>query len=103
MSHNTSSIASSLKIRLGLDSQDLTVLLIKLLMCRPTALFWKFTKISQKQGIKSNEKLYNLKCAITDIYDVYLYFYWLLTLLKKRCFHCNRNGSHWNFLFILCE
>ena len=37
--------------------------------------FWKSTKIGQKQGIKSNEKLYNVKRAITDIYDMYLYLY----------------------------
>ena len=41
-------------------------------MHKLAASFWKSTKISQKQGIKSNEKLYNVKCAITDIYDVYL-------------------------------
>ena len=52
-------------------------------MHKLTASFWKSTKIFQKQGIKSNEILYNLKCAITDIYDVYLYFYWLLTLLME--------------------
>ena len=36
-----------------------------------------------KQGMKSIEKLYNLKCVITDIYDVYLCIYWLLTLFNR--------------------
>ena len=58
-------------------------LLIELLVHKPTASFWKSTKITPKQVIKSNEKLYNEKCAITDIYDVYLYVYWLLTLLME--------------------
>ena len=43
-------------------------LLIELLMHKSTALFRKFTKIGQKQGIKSSENVYNLKCAITDLY-----------------------------------
>ena len=34
-----------------------------------------------KAGIKFIEELYNVKGAIIRIYDVYLYFYWLLTLL----------------------
>ena len=65
MSHNTTPIALILKIRLGLDSQDfkldcdtikvhLTSSLIKLFTHKLTA---SFTKISQKQCIKSNEKL----------------------------------------------
>ena len=47
--------------------------LIELLTHKPRASFRKSTKIDQKQGIKSNEKLYIVKCAITDLYDVYLY------------------------------
>ena len=54
---------------------------LNLLTHKPAVSLWKSTKIGQKQGIKSNEKLHNVKCAITNIYDVYLYFYWLLTLL----------------------
>ena len=54
---------------------------MELLTHNLAASFRKSTKIGQKHGIKSNEKLYNVKCAITDLYDVYLYFYWLLTLL----------------------
>ena len=34
-----------------------------------------------KAGIKFIEELFNVKGAIIRIYDVYLYFYWLLTLL----------------------
>ena len=34
---------------------------------KPAASFWKSTKISQNKGIKSNEKLCNVKCAIADI------------------------------------
>ena len=52
-------------------------------MHKPAVSFRKFTKIGQKQDIKSNEKLYNVKCAITDTYDVYLYFYRLPTLLME--------------------
>ena len=81
------SIASILKIRLGLDSKDFklisdtvkvyfTSLLTELLTHKPAASFRKSTKIGQKQGIKCNEKLYNVKCAITaDLHDVYLYFH----------------------------
>ena len=83
MSHNTASIVSILKIWLGLDSEDFkldydaikvhfTSLLIKLLTHKLTALFWKSTKIGQKQGIKSNENLYNLKCAVTELWCVSL-------------------------------
>ena len=43
----------------------------------------KIHKNWPKIGIKSNEKLYNVKCVITDIYDVYIFFYWLLTLLME--------------------
>ena len=32
----------------------------------------KIYKNQSKQGIKSNEKLHNLKCAFTDNYHVYL-------------------------------
>ena len=81
-------------IRLGLDKEDFklnydtikihfTSLWIELLTHKQAALFWQRTKIGQKQGIKSKEKFYNVKCAITDIYDLYLYFYWLLTLQSK--------------------
>ena len=56
-------------------------LLIELLTHKTTASFWKSAKIGQKQGIKSSEKLYNVNCAITDIDYVYLYLYWLLTIL----------------------
>ena len=43
-------------------------------MHKLAASFWKSTKISQNQGIKSNEKLDNVKGAITEnIYDVYLF------------------------------
>ena len=45
-----------------------TSLLIKLLMHKLEVSFWKSTKIGQKQGIKSNEKLYILKYVITDIF-----------------------------------
>ena len=41
-------------------------------MHKPATSFRNFTKIGQKQGIKSNEKLCNVKCAITDIYDATL-------------------------------
>ena len=51
--------------------------MIKLLTHKPTASFRNSTKIGQKHGIKFNEKLYNVKCAITDILDVYLF---LLTI-----------------------
>ena len=34
----------------------------------------KIFKNWPEQGIKSNEKLYDLECAVTDIYDLYLYF-----------------------------
>ena len=44
---------------------------IDLLMHKPAALFRKSTEIGQKLGMKSNVKLYNVKCSITDIYDVY--------------------------------
>ena len=57
--------------------------LIELLVHKPATSFWKYTKITPRQGIKSHEKLYNVKCAITDIYDMYLYFYWLLTLFME--------------------
>ena len=33
-------------------------------MHKPAASFWKSAKIGQNQGIKSNEKLYDVKCAI---------------------------------------
>ena len=79
MSHNTTSIASILKVRLGLDVKKFTSikvhstsLLIKLLTHKLTASFWKSTNIAWKQGIKSNEKLYNLKRAITDLWYVSL-------------------------------
>ena len=49
-----------------------TSLLIELFTHKLETSFQKFTKISQKQAIKSNEKLHNIKCAIVDIYDVYL-------------------------------
>ena len=52
-------------------------------MHKLTASFWKSTKIGQKQGIKSSEQLNSLKCAITDFYDVYRFFYWLLTLVTE--------------------
>ena len=52
-----------------------TSLLMELLTHDLAASFRKSTKIGQKQCIKSNEKLHNVKCAITDPYDVYLYFY----------------------------
>ena len=77
MSHNTASIASIWKIRVGLDSSDFkldydtikvnfTFLLITLLTHKPRALFWKSIKIGQKQGIKSNEKLHSLKARSHD-------------------------------------
>ena len=59
MIHNTTSIASVLQIRLGLDSWDFKLdydiikvhfmsLLIKLLTHKPTVSFWKSTKIGPK-------------------------------------------------------
>ena len=39
------------------------------------SVYSKSKKSGQKQGIKSNERLYNVKYAITMIYDMYLYFY----------------------------
>ena len=45
-------------------------LLIELLTHKPTVSLRKSTKIGQKQGIKSNETLHYVKCAITDLYDV---------------------------------
>ena len=43
----------------------------------------KIYKNRPTTGIRSNEKLYNVKCAITDIHNVYVYFYWLETRLIK--------------------
>ena len=61
-----------------------TSLSIELLTYQLLASLWKSTKIGQKQGIMSNKNLYNANNAyISDIYDVYLYFYWSLTLLVK--------------------
>ena len=59
MSHNNASVASILKIRLGLDSLDFKLdygtikvhfraLLFNLLMQKLKALFWNSTKIGQK-------------------------------------------------------
>ena len=56
-------------------------LVIELLTHKPAASFRKSTKIGQKLGIKSSVKLYSVKCAINDIYDVYPYFDGLLALL----------------------
>ena len=42
-------------------------------MHKPAAWFRRSTKIDQKQGIKSNEKLYNVKCAITDIMCIFTF------------------------------
>ena len=86
MSHNTVSIALILNIRIKLDRSDFklnhdtikvhfTSLLIELVEHKLATSFRKSIKIGQKQGIKYNEKLYNVKCAITGVYDVYLYFY----------------------------
>ena len=41
---------------------------------------WKSTEIGQNQ---IQWTTYSPKCAITDFYDVYLFFYWLLTLLTE--------------------
>ena len=58
-------------------------LVIKLITHKPAALFQKIYKNQPNLGIKSSVKLYNVKCAITDIYDVYPYFHWLLALKSK--------------------
>ena len=47
-------------------------------MHKQAALFWQS---ANKQFIKFNEKL---NCAITVIYNEYLHFSWLLTLLIER-------------------
>ena len=41
-------------------------------MHKPETSSWKFTKMGQKQGIKSSEKLYNVSSAITDLWCVSL-------------------------------
>ena len=46
--------------------------MVELLTHKPAVSFWKSTKIGQKQGSKSSEKLYSVKCAITNIYDAYV-------------------------------
>ena len=77
--------------------------MIELLTHKPTASFRKSTKIDQKHGIKLNEKLYNVKCAITDILNVYLF------LLTISTFNRNVKSTVLTlaltefFLFILCE
>ena len=79
----TTSIALILKIRHELENEDFkldhdtikvhfTSLFIKLLTHKLTVSFWKSTKIGQKQSIESIKKLYNLKCAITDLWCVSL-------------------------------
>ena len=55
-----------------------------------------------KKGIKSNEKFYNVKCAITNIYDVSS-FYWNIksivmemALVEIFCsYYANIMTSHW--------
>ena len=53
-----------------------TSLLTELYQCMNRQLLSEnLAKNRPKQGIKSNKKLHNVKCAITDICCVYLYFY----------------------------
>ena len=93
MSHGNPSVTSILKILLGLDSLDLKLdygtikvhfkaLLFNLLMQKLNALFWNSTKIGQKQGIKSNEKLHNLKCTMCIYWYLSCVFSLLLLLIN---------------------
>ena len=87
MSHNTSSIASILKIWPGLDfklsyHKCLLHTFIELLTNKSAALFWKPKKIGLKEGIKSNKNMCNVKCAITGILICIFAFLIIDTLIK---------------------
>ena len=64
-------------------------------MHKPAASFLKSAKVGQKQGIKSNEKLYNVKRAIThtmvpELMKIFQFFSYLSdsknqTIIDKVC------------------
>ena len=94
MNHNTAFIDSILQLRAGLDSWDFKLdydiikvyfssLLITLLTHKLTASFWKSAKNWPKIWYQIQWQALQLKHVITDICYVYIFFYWLLTLLME--------------------